>query len=44
MELHGEIDETPASSPFDACDVCIVREVLHAAYPYLEKHFAQKEA
>jgi hypothetical protein len=20
--------------------VCIVREVLHAAYPYLEKHFA----
>jgi hypothetical protein len=40
MELHDEIDESPACAPFCGCDVCIVREVLHAAYPYLEKHFA----
>lgn len=44
MELHGEIDESPACAPFCGCDVCIVREILHAAYPLLEKHFAAREA
>lgn len=43
MEVHGEIDESPACAPFCGCDVCIVREILHAAYPHLEKHFAEKE-
>lgn len=43
MELHDEIDESPACAPFCGCDTCIVREILHAAYPVLEKHFAAKE-
>lgn len=42
MELHDEIDESSACAPFCGCDVCIVREVLHAAYHDLEKHFAEK--
>jgi len=24
-----------ASAPFDGCDKCVVREVLHAAWPWL---------
>ena len=33
----GDHPIDPSSAPFDACDTCIVREVLDAAYPYLEK-------
>jgi hypothetical protein len=32
---RGEWPETPASAPFCGCDTCIVREVLHAAWPLL---------
>ena len=33
--------ENPASSPYCGCETCIVREVLYAAYPALEKHFKE---
>lgn len=42
MEIHEDADDTPASAPFCGCDVCIVREVLYAAYDELEQHFAEK--
>ena len=29
----------PASAPWDGCDTCVVREVLHAAWPIIEGHF-----
>ncbi len=38
-----ETDEVIASSafgPFCGCDTCVVREVLAAAWPVIEKHFA----
>lgn len=38
-----EGEEDPSSSPFCGCIVCEVREILYAAYPVLEKHFAAKE-
>lgn len=28
---------SPASAPFDGCDTCVVREVLHAALPVIER-------
>lgn len=28
--------ESPASAPYDACDTCVVREVLYAAWPIIE--------
>lgn len=28
--------QSPASAPYDACDTCVVREVLHAAWPIIE--------
>jgi hypothetical protein len=31
-ELLGE---DPSSAPFDGCEDCLVREVLHAAWPHL---------
>lgn len=27
--------ESPASAPFDGCDTCQIREVLHAAWPVI---------
>ena len=36
-EQEGEEAASPASAPFDGCDTCITREVLHAAYPVLER-------
>lgn len=38
-----ETEDDPSSAPFCGCIVCEVREVLYAAYPILEKHFATKE-
>ena len=34
-EMQGEEDGSPASAPFCNCDTCIVREVLHAAWPII---------
>lgn len=42
MELYEDADDTPASAPYCGCDVCIVREILYAAYDELEQHFAEK--
>jgi hypothetical protein len=36
-EEGGEEISSPAIAPFDGCDTCIVREVLWAAWPYLEE-------
>lgn len=33
--------ENPASAPYCGCETCVVREVLYAAYPHLEKHFKE---
>lgn len=42
LEAHGDpegdgeaLPESPASAPWDGCDTCTVREVLHAAWPIL---------
>lgn len=35
---------SPASAPFDGCDTCIVREVLHAAWPIIEDHVRKELA
>jgi hypothetical protein len=29
--------EDPSCAPYDGCDTCLVREVLHAAWPIIEK-------
>jgi hypothetical protein len=34
-EMSGEESDSPAVGPFCNCDTCIVREVLHAAWPFL---------
>jgi hypothetical protein len=37
-----ELEDAPGenlSAPFCGCDVCVVRELIHAAYPELERHF-----
>ena len=41
--LMDETEDDPSFAPFCGCTVCEVREVLYAAYPILEKHFAEKE-
>jgi hypothetical protein len=37
----GEQDDAPAESPacapYCGCDTCVVREILHAAWPYLRR-------
>lgn len=33
--------ESPASAPFCGCQTCMVREVLHAAWPVFEEHSKQ---
>lgn len=33
----GGCPDDPSSAPFCGCDVCQVREVLDAAYPYLQE-------
>jgi hypothetical protein len=49
METHFAWEEgdeskvSPASAPFCGCETCIVREVLYAAWPILEK-WALEEA
>jgi len=35
-ENTGE-DISPASAPFDGCTTCVVREVLHIAWPILRE-------
>jgi hypothetical protein len=35
-EEAGESVDSPASAPFCACEDCVVREVLHAAFPILQ--------
>lgn len=37
LEEGADVDvvDCPAVGPFDGCDTCIVREVLHAAWPIL---------
>lgn len=37
----GEHPYDPSCAPFDACDTCIVREVLDAAAPFFEKAAAE---
>lgn len=34
-EEEGTDVESPALGPFCGCDTCIVREILHAAWPHL---------
>lgn len=35
---HGETDEAPDfAAPFCGCTTCMVREVLHAAWPHLKE-------
>lgn len=34
---NQDCGQSPACAPFDDCDTCIVREVLHAAWPYLQR-------
>ena len=39
------LDDAPGENleaPFCGCETCVVREILSAAYPFLEKHFEQK--
>lgn len=36
-EMTGEESSSPASAPFCNCDTCIVREVLFAAWPIMER-------
>ena len=38
IALLGEDDEDPASAPFCGCETCVVREVLYAALPHVERH------
>jgi hypothetical protein len=42
MELYEDGEGTETSAPYCGCDVCVVREILYAAYDELEKHFAEK--
>jgi len=39
---EDETIEDPSSAPFCGCEVCVVREVLYAACPFLEKHFGEE--
>lgn len=34
-EFLANLPPSPAVAPFDGCDDCVVREVLHAAWPAL---------
>ena len=34
-EEGDDLAESPACAPFCGCDTCVVREVLHAAWPFL---------
>jgi len=38
-----ESEDDPSCAPFCGCTTCEVREVLYAAYDYLEKHFAEQK-
>ena len=40
-EWDEEVDD-PSSAPFCGCLTCIVREVLHAAWPVLEQAFTDE--
>lgn len=31
-----DLDESPAMGPWDGCDTCLIREILHAAWPVIE--------
>jgi hypothetical protein len=31
------LPESPACAPFDGCETCVVREVLFAAWPFMER-------
>jgi hypothetical protein len=33
-----EFDEDDACAPFCGCETCVVREVLYAALPHIERH------
>lgn len=39
------LDDAPGENleaPFCGCETCVVREILSAAYPFLEKHFVAR--
>ena len=33
--IKGAVTDSPASAPYCGCDTCVVRETLHAAWPFL---------
>ncbi len=37
----GEREDSPESAPFCGCQTCIIREVLHAAWPVFEASLRQ---
>ena len=41
---HDDCNEdcTKVYAAFCGCETCVVRETLHASYPYLESHFFYK--
>jgi len=45
VENSGEEPEWPEDMtfPYDGCEDCVIREILHAAWPFLEPA-AQEEA
>lgn len=34
---NAELPESPAFAPFDGCETCVVREILSAAWPFVER-------
>jgi hypothetical protein len=40
--LYEGADDCGSLGPFCGCETCVVREVLYAALPHLEKHFQHK--
>jgi hypothetical protein len=37
---QGEEVVSPASTLYDGCDTCVIRETLHAIWPHLERALA----